>query len=154
MLKKRKTEVHALGHISMSAHKARRVIDQIRGRSYEETLMILNVMPYQASYPILKMVLNAGANASYTRGSNKTNLIISKAEVNEGTAVKKWKPRARGRSYPIKRPTCHISIVVKDISLDKYIETFPWLKKPIWKNKDINMIYHNMDSSGGVWDKK
>ncbi|KAG5536484.1 hypothetical protein RHGRI_024046 [Rhododendron griersonianum] len=72
----------------MSAHKARRVIDQIRGRSYEETLMILNVMPYQASYPILKMVLNAGANASYTRGSNKTNLIISKAEVNEGTAVK------------------------------------------------------------------
>jgi large subunit ribosomal protein L22 len=156
MLKKRKTEVHALGHISMSAHKARRVIDQIRGRSYEETLMILDLMPYQASYPILKMVLNAGANASYTRGSNKMNLIISKAEVNEGTTVKKWKPRARGRgrSYPIKRPSCHISIVVKDISLDKYIETFTWLKKPRWKNKDTNMICHNIDSSGGVWHKK
>ena len=68
--------------------------------------------------------------------------------------MKKWKPRARGRSYPIKRPTCHISIVVKDISLDKYIETFPWLKKPRWKNKDTNMIYHDMDSSGGIWDKK
>ncbi|KAL9991542.1 putative ribosomal protein L22/L17 superfamily [Helianthus debilis subsp. tardiflorus] len=37
MLNKRTTEVYALGqHISMSAHKARRVIDQIRGRSYEE----------------------------------------------------------------------------------------------------------------------
>ncbi|PHU30791.1 50S ribosomal protein L14, chloroplastic [Capsicum chinense] len=43
MLKKKKTEVYALGqHISMSADKARRVIDQIRGRSYEETLMILS----------------------------------------------------------------------------------------------------------------
>ena len=155
---KRKTEVHALGHISMSAHKARRVIDQIRGRSYEETLTMLAVMPYQVSYPILKIVRNAGANASYTRGYNKTNLIISKAEVNEGTAVKKWKPRARGRSYPIKRPTCHIKIGVKDISLDnsiKFIETFTWLKKPKWKNKDTNMIYHNIYSSGGgVWDKK
>jgi large subunit ribosomal protein L22 len=154
MLKKRKTEVQALGHISMSAHKARRVIDQIRGRSYEETLMILEVMPYQASCPILKMVFYAGANASYIMGSNKTNLIISKAEVNEGTAVRKFKPRARGRSYPIKRPTCRISIVVKDISLDESIETITWLKKPRWKNKDTNRIYHNMDSRGGVWDKK
>nr|YP_009920716.1 ribosomal protein L22 [Polemonium chinense]QMS48475.1 ribosomal protein L22 [Polemonium chinense] len=122
-LKKQKTEVYALGqHISMSPHKARRVIDQIRGRSYEETLMILELMPYRACYPIFKLVYSAAANASYNLGSNETNLIISKAEVNEGTTVKKLKPRARGRSYPIKRSTCHISIVVEDISLDKYIE--------------------------------
>ena len=44
-------EVYALGqHICMSAHKARRIIDQIRGRSYEETLMILELMPYRACY--------------------------------------------------------------------------------------------------------
>ncbi|KAH0447892.1 hypothetical protein IEQ34_023268 [Dendrobium chrysotoxum] len=41
-------------HICMSVFKARRVIDQIRGRSYEETLMILELMPYWASYPIFK----------------------------------------------------------------------------------------------------
>ncbi|YP_009378799.1 ribosomal protein 22 (chloroplast) [Actinidia eriantha] len=155
MLKKRKTEVCALGqHISMSAHKARRVIDQIRGRSYEETLMILELMPYRACYPIFKLVYSAAANASYNMGSNETNLIISKAEVNEGTTVKKFKPRARGRSYPIKRPTCHISIVVKDISLDEYRKSITWLKKPRWKNKYTDRIYHDMSSCGGVWDKK
>ena len=139
MLEKRKTEVYALGqHISMSAHKARRVIDQIHGRSYEETLMILELMPYRACYPILKLVYSAAANASYNMGSNETNLIISKAEVNEGTTVRKLKARARGRSYSIKKPTCHISIVVKDISLDK----------------DIDIIYPDMYISGGVWDKK
>lgn len=124
MIKKRKanqyTEVYALGqHICMSAHKARRVIDQIRGRSYEETLMTLELMPYRACYAILKLVYSAAANATHNKGFNKTSLIISKAEVNEGTTVKKLKPRARGRSYPIKRSTCHITIVLKDISLDE-----------------------------------
>nr|YP_009645112.1 ribosomal protein L22 [Olea tsoongii]QBS53296.1 ribosomal protein L22 [Olea tsoongii]QXE41216.1 ribosomal protein L22 [Olea guangxiensis]QXE42086.1 ribosomal protein L22 [Olea tsoongii] len=155
MRKKKKTEVYALGrHISLSADKARRVIDQIRGRSYEETLMILELMPYRACYPIFKLVYSAASNASYNMGSNEANLVISKAEVNEGTTVKKFKPRARGRSYPIKRPTCHITIGVKDISLhDEYGQIYS-LKKPRWKNKYTTMVYHDMYSIGGVWDKK
>nr|YP_010969190.1 ribosomal protein L22 [Ilex cyrtura]WNR48118.1 ribosomal protein L22 [Ilex cyrtura] len=157
MLKKKKTEVYALGqHISMSAHKARRVIDQIRGRSYEETLMILELMPYRACYPIFKLVYSAAANASYNMDSNEANLVISKAEVNEGTTVKKLKPRARGHSYPIKRPTCHITIVVKDISLDEYVDInyLTRSKKPRCKKKYATMVYHDMYSNGGVWDKK
>nr|UCS09626.1 ribosomal protein L22 [Dictamnus dasycarpus] len=118
---KKKVEVSALGqHICMSAHKARRVIDQIRGRSYEETLMILELMPYRACYPILKLVYSAAANGIHNLGFNEASLFIIKAEVNEGTATKRLKPRARGRSYLIKRPTCHITIVLKDISLDEY----------------------------------
>nr|QGT34009.1 ribosomal protein L22 [Chamaesium viridiflorum] len=160
MLKKIKTEVYALGqHISMSAHKARRVVDQIRGRSYEETLMILELMPYRACYPILKLVYSAAANANYNMDSNDSNLIISKAQVSEGTATKKLKPRARGRSFTIKRPTCHITIVVKDISLNEYLEvdfldSFRWLKKLKSKNKYTAISYHDMYSNGGVWDKK
>nr|UCS08923.1 ribosomal protein L22 [Bischofia polycarpa] len=124
MIKRRKrksyTEVYALGqHICMSAHKARRIIDQIRGRSYEETLMILELMPYRACYPIFKLVYSAAANARHNMDFNKAFLFISKAEVNEGTTVKKLTPRARGRSYLIKRPTCHITIVLKDISIDE-----------------------------------
>nr|YP_010312231.1 ribosomal protein L22 [Sanicula odorata]ULF02870.1 ribosomal protein L22 [Sanicula odorata] len=159
-LKKIKTEVYALGqHISMSANKARRVVDQIRGRSYEETLMILELMPYRACYPILKLVYSAAANASYTMDSNESNLVISKVQVSEGTATKKLKPRARGRSFTIKRPTCHIAIVVKDISLDEYIEidfldSLRWSKKLKSKNKYTALAYHNMYSNGGVWDKK
>nr|YP_009947174.1 ribosomal protein L22 [Verbascum chinense]QOH91574.1 ribosomal protein L22 [Verbascum chinense] len=153
-MKKKKTEVYALGrHISLSADKARRVIDQIRGRSYEETLMILELMPYRACYPIFKLVYSAAANASYNMGSDEANLVISKAQVNEGTTVKKLKPRARGRSYAIKRTTCHITIVVKDISLDEYeYEPLYSLKNPRWKK--TTMVYHDVYSSGVVWDKK
>nr|QWL17165.1 ribosomal protein L22 [Plantago atrata] len=154
---KKKTEVYALGrHISVSADKARRVIDQIRGRSYEETLMILDLMPYRACYPIFKLVYSAAANASFSMGSNEANLIISKAEVNEGTTAKKLKPRARGRSYRIKRTSCHITIFVKDISLDEYemVSKYPPPRGP--KKKIIVPVYDptydEVDITGGVWD--
>nr|YP_009710988.1 ribosomal protein L22 [Tagetes erecta]QGI24201.1 ribosomal protein L22 [Tagetes erecta]QJF47619.1 ribosomal protein L22 [Tagetes erecta] len=150
------TEVYALSqHISMSAHKARRVIDQIRGRSYEETLMILELMPYRACYPIFKLVYSAAANASYM-GSNEANLVISKAEVNKGTIMKRLKHRARGRSFAIQKPTCHITIVIKDISLNKYIDTdsITWSQKAKWKKKNTTMSYYDMYSNGGTWDKK
>nr|QJQ74008.1 ribosomal protein L22 [Schnabelia oligophylla]QVL26654.1 ribosomal protein L22 [Schnabelia oligophylla] len=153
-IRKKKTEVYALGrHISLSADKARRIIDQIRGRSYEETLMILELMPYKACYPIFKLVYSAAANASFNLGSNEGNLIISKAQVNEGTIVKKLKPRARGRSYAIKKATCHITIVVKDISLDEYEEIYLYsLKKP--RRKKTTVGYHDVYNSEVIWDKK
>nr|YP_009326557.1 ribosomal protein L22 [Sinadoxa corydalifolia]APD52607.1 ribosomal protein L22 [Sinadoxa corydalifolia] len=117
----RKREVRAYhNNIPMSVHKARRVIDQIRGRSYQEALMILELLPYRASDPILKLVYSAATNAGSNLNSNEANLIISRARVDGRTSVKKLKPRARGRSYAIKRPSCKIVIVIKDISLSKY----------------------------------
>ncbi|GAB2281936.1 60S ribosomal protein L22 [Dionaea muscipula] len=84
--RKKKTygEVSASDHdIPMSAHKARRVVDQIRGRSYEEALILLEFMPYRACYPILKLISSAAANASHNKAYNKADLIISQVEVNK-----------------------------------------------------------------------
>ncbi|CAN6455184.1 unnamed protein product [Victoria cruziana] len=93
------TEIRALArHIGMSAQKSRRVIDQIR-----------------ACYPIFKLVYSTAANASHNRGLKEADLFISKAEVNEGVIIKRLKPRARGCSYPIKRPTCHITIKINPL---------------------------------------
>nr|WEF49546.1 ribosomal protein L22 [Cissus quadrangularis] len=160
--KKLKTEVYALSQsISMSAHKARRVLDQIRGRSYQETLMMLELMPYRACYPIFKLIYSAAANAKHNMGLNEEYLVISKATVNEGPTAKKLKPRARGRGYPIKRPTCHITIVLKDTTLyDEYVmeNSIECLKKTEWiyKKKSTDITCHNMYSIsiGGLWDKK
>jgi large subunit ribosomal protein L22 len=109
-----KLEARALAkHIRMSAHKARRVIDQIRGRSYEQALMILEFMPYRACYPILQLISSAAANAGHNLKINKTNLFISEAKVDEGAILKRFQPRAQGRGYPIHKPTCHITIILK-----------------------------------------
>ncbi|KMS98298.1 hypothetical protein BVRB_4g093660 [Beta vulgaris subsp. vulgaris] len=73
----------------MFVDKARRVIDQICGRSYEETLIILELMPYRACYPIFQLIYFAAANARCNRKFTKANLIISKIEVNKGSTIKK-----------------------------------------------------------------
>nr|YP_010941607.1 ribosomal protein L22 [Persicaria dissitiflora]WLS51723.1 ribosomal protein L22 [Persicaria dissitiflora] len=153
MRKKRKspTEVSALGqYIPISVDKARRVIDQIRWRSYKETLMILELMPYRACYPIFKLIYSAAANAKHNKGFEKEKLIVWKAEVNKGTTRKKLKPRARGRSYMIKRPTCHITIVLKDISY--YYEAYETLYN---QEKYLPRKFRlKSSSSGAIWDKK
>nr|YP_010965081.1 ribosomal protein L22 [Brasiliopuntia brasiliensis]YP_010965430.1 ribosomal protein L22 [Miqueliopuntia miquelii]YP_010965594.1 ribosomal protein L22 [Opuntia auberi]YP_010965672.1 ribosomal protein L22 [Opuntia aureispina]YP_010965746.1 ribosomal protein L22 [Opuntia austrina]YP_010965826.1 ribosomal protein L22 [Opuntia caracassana]YP_010965904.1 ribosomal protein L22 [Opuntia chisosensis]YP_010965978.1 ribosomal protein L22 [Opuntia chlorotica]YP_010966138.1 ribosomal protein L22 [Opu len=140
----RRRGIYAFGrYIRMSADKARRVIDQIRGRSYEEALMILEFMPYRACYPIFKLIYSAAANARHNKGSNKTELMIRKVEVNKGTTIKKLKPRAKGRNYLIKRPTCHITIVLQDTffmeEFRKNIHTF--------SKEDIQQVWAAVNSS-------
>jgi large subunit ribosomal protein L22 len=101
-------------YIRMSTHKARRVINQIRGHSYEQALMLLEFMPYRACHPILQLLSSAVANASRNSNLNKTNLIVSEARVDGGTTLKRFQPRAQGRASPIHKPTCHITITVKN----------------------------------------
>nr|BDW46184.1 ribosomal protein L22 [Marchantia emarginata subsp. cuneiloba] len=102
-------------HIHMSPHKVRRVVSQIRGRSYEQALMILEFMPYRACNPILQLLSSAAANANHNFGLSKTNLFINEIQVDKGTFFKRFQPRAQGRGYPIHKPTCHITIVLNVI---------------------------------------
>ncbi|KAK8504425.1 hypothetical protein V6N12_030522 [Hibiscus sabdariffa] len=67
--------------------------------------------------------LGRTANVRHNRCFNEGSLFSSQVVVNEGTALKRLKPRARGWTYIIKRPTCHITIALKDIEfvpLDRY----------------------------------
>lgn len=101
--------------VFMSPQKVRRVLDQIRGRSYEEALMILQFMPYRACEPISKVLYSAAANAKNNLGLTKASLSISEAKVDRGPILKRFRPRAQGRGFPIRKPTCQISITVQSI---------------------------------------
>ena len=103
-------------YIRMSPHKIRRVIDQIRGRSYQEALMILEFLPYDAGGPVWQAVHSAAANANNNYSLDKKKLIIEEAFADEGPKLKRIRPRAQGRAYRILKPTCHITISVKETS--------------------------------------
>ena len=100
-------------YIRMSPYKVRRVLDQIRGRSYEEALMILEFMPYRACDPVLKVLYSAASNAKDRFGLQKSSLVVSEARADKGPIMKRFRPRAQGRGFPIQKPTCHIVITVK-----------------------------------------
>nr|QBE86434.1 ribosomal protein L22 [Pisoniella arborescens] len=137
--RRRVDDVYAFSqYIPMSVDKARKVIDQIRWRSYEETLMILELMPYRTCYPIFKLVHSIAANASHNKRFNKANLVIVQAEVNKGATMKKLKPRARGRSYLIKRPTCHINMIIRDMS---HFEDFREYMRKLSENDQRKVVF-------------
>ncbi|MGQ9866876.1 MAG: 50S ribosomal protein L22 [Pseudanabaenaceae cyanobacterium] len=109
-------EVYAVAkHVRMSAHKVRRVLDRIRGCSYRDALMMLEFMPYRACEPVTKLLRSAVANAEHNNGMDRTKLTISQAYADMGTSLRRYRPRAQGRAYQIRKPTCHITIVVKPL---------------------------------------
>ena len=99
-------------YIRMSPHKVRRVLDQIRGRQYREALIILEFMPYKACGPVLKVLRSAVANAEHNLGIDPSTLVVSEAFADGGPVLKRYRPRAQGRAYQIRKPTCHITVAV------------------------------------------
>ncbi len=95
-----------------SVSKVRRVLDQIRGCSYRDALIMLEFMPYRSTGPITKVLRSAVANAEHNLGLDPASLIISQAKADMGPSMKRYRPRAQGRAFAIKKQTCHISIAV------------------------------------------
>lgn len=95
-------------YVRISPSKVRRVLDQIRGRSYEEAFMILKFMPYKACPIISKVLSSALSNAKRSSQINTNNLFISEARSDAGPILKRFCPHAQGRGFPIKKQMCHI----------------------------------------------
>ena len=108
-----KTIAQAHGrYIRGSASKVRRVLDQIRGRTYRDALIMLEFMPYRSTEPITKVLRSAVANAENNLGLDPSSLVINTATADMGPPMKRYRPRAQGRAFAIKKQTCHISISV------------------------------------------
>tara|TARA_Y100001968_G_scaffold3933_2_gene3461 strand:+ start:6616 stop:7011 length:396 start_codon:yes stop_codon:yes gene_type:complete len=95
-----------------SASKVRRVLDQIRGRTYRDALIMLEFMPYRSTGPITKVLRSAVANAEHNLGMDPSSLVITSANADMGPTMKRFRPRAQGRAFAIKKQTCHITIAV------------------------------------------
>jgi large subunit ribosomal protein L22 len=75
----------------------RRVLDVIRGRSYEEAVAMLEYMPYKACEPLLVCLASAGANAKNGKGVPLSKQFITEAYADQGPVMKRFRPRAQGR---------------------------------------------------------
>ena len=106
-----------LRNIRVTPMKARRVVNLIRGKQATEALGILKFAPQSASEPIYKLVASAVANAQVKGEAagaivDVDDLIISKAFVDEGVTLKRFRPRSQGRAFRINKRTSHITVVV------------------------------------------
>jgi large subunit ribosomal protein L22 len=109
MKKVNKVETVAISrYVRISPFKVRRILDQIRGRSYDESVGILSFMPYKACPVILNTLRSAAANAKNRYSIKTSSLIIKEARADSGPTLKRFRPHAQGRGFPIKKRMSHI----------------------------------------------
>ncbi len=99
--------------VRVSATKARRVIDLVRGKSVAEALDILRWAPQAASEPVAKVIASAAANAQNNDGLDPSTLVVSTVYADEGPTAKRIRPRAQGRAFRIRKRTSHITVIVE-----------------------------------------
>ena len=105
-------------YVRVSPTKVRRVVDLIRGMPAVEAQAIVKFDAHAASEPVGKVLGSAIANAEHlahirSQRLDPDDLFISEAFVDEGPTLKRFRPRAQGRAYRIRKRTSHITIVVE-----------------------------------------
>lgn len=101
-----------LRYCRMSAYKAREVLDLIRGQEVARAAAVLRFSDRDAATVVAKVLASAVANAEHNDSVSPEELYVSACYADEGTTIKRWRPRARGRATRIRKRTCHITIIV------------------------------------------
>jgi len=101
-----------LRHYRMSASKARQVLDLVRGKDVLRAQEILAATPREAAAVVTKVLASAVANAANNDGQAPEELFITSAYADEGSTLKRFRPRARGRATRIRKRSCHITVIV------------------------------------------
>jgi large subunit ribosomal protein L22 len=101
-----------LRHSRMSASKVRQVLDLIRGQDADRAAEILSLGDREAAATVGKVLASAVANAVHNDGLDAEDLYVSACYADEGSTLKRWRPRARGRATRIRKRTSHITVIV------------------------------------------
>ena len=103
-------------YVRISAFKARHAVDLIRGKPVDTALSILAFTPKKSARIAEKVLKSAVANFLEKEAASEftsDDLIVSRAFVDQGPTMKRFRPRAMGRASLIRKRTSHITIEVK-----------------------------------------
>ena len=102
--------------IRISPYKVRVVLDNIRGKSVNDAIAILENTSKAGALPIKKVVLSATANAEHNLGMNRDDLKVAVCYADQGPTLKRMRPMAHGRAFRILKRTSHITIILDVIA--------------------------------------
>ncbi|QWT47361.1 50S ribosomal protein L22 [Azospira inquinata] len=98
--------------VRLSAQKGRLVADLVRGKQVGQALNILTFAPQKGAKIVKKVLESAIANAEHNDGADIDELKVKIIHVEQGTTLKRFTARAKGRGNRILKPTCHIFVTV------------------------------------------
>jgi large subunit ribosomal protein L22 len=99
-------------YVRISPRKLRRSVDLIRGRHVDDARRVLALTALGPNRTLAKVLESAVANAEQKQAIPE-NLVVSRAWVDEGPTLRRFRPRAQGRATRIRRRTSHVTVVVE-----------------------------------------
>jgi len=98
--------------VRLSADKGRLVADMIRGKKVDQAINILTFTPKKAAGIIKKCLESAIAEGEHHDCADINQLKVKTIYVEQGTTLKRFSARAKGRGNRIVKPTCHVYVTV------------------------------------------
>ncbi len=104
----------SLKYARVGAQKARLVADLIRGKQVSDALKSLTYLNKKSAVMIKKLIESAVANADYKKTMDLDKLFVKTIFVDKGPVLKRFRPRAQGRAYGVRKQTSHINVVLEE----------------------------------------
>ncbi len=106
--------VATLKYARVGAQKARLVADLVRGKEVGQALKTLTFLNKKSAVMIKKLIESAVANADYKKTMDLDKLFVKTIYVDKGPVLKRFRPRAQGRAYGVRKQTSHINVVLEE----------------------------------------
>lgn len=104
----------SLNYARVGAQKARLVADIVRGKDVNEAVKTLTFLNKKSAAMIKKLIESAVANAEYKKVMDIDNLYVKAIWVDQGPVLKRFRPRAQGRAFGVRKKTSHINVVLEE----------------------------------------
>lgn len=99
--------------IRISARKIRLLAQAIKTLLPNEALLKLRFTNKTGERELYKVIKQAISNAVNVKKLAEKNLKFKSILIGEGSTLKRWRPKARGRMSPINKRTCHIKVILE-----------------------------------------
>lgn len=103
-----------LKYARVGAQKARLVADAVRGKDVNEAIRILTFMPKKSAVMFKKLIESAVANAEDKKVIDVDNLYVKSVFVDQGPQIKRFRPRAQGRAFMIRKKLSHLNVILDE----------------------------------------
>ena len=101
-------------NVRSSSRKINLLLKNIRGKKADVAIKDLSFARQRIAFEIKKTVQSALANAENNYQYDIDNLYIKEAYVGKSIVLKRFRPRAKGRASPIKKPYSNLTIILSE----------------------------------------
>jgi large subunit ribosomal protein L22 len=99
----------------VSPQKLNLLAQLIRGKKVETALADLEFSRKRIAFDVKKTLESAIANAENNHSLDVDDLVVAEAYVGKALVMKRFSPRARGRSGRIEKPFSHLTIILREV---------------------------------------